>query len=188
LGRPRYAGGMNLRHSVCLTIFLGVLWWGEGARASGMYYDALELVDMVDEASVVVVAKRAVPATTMEMIPIVPPGQKPEVEKYPPFSRVKSRWVVVETLKAARKISRGATLEIDGADWRRKLDLHRRYYVEGVSKSPIYRRYKGAKIENQDQAILFLRESDESLIFVADNAMESIHKRDAIKRLLAKRK
>ena len=152
-----------------------------------MHYDAIALADMVDEASVVLIAKRAVPATTTEMISIVPPGKRPNPEKFPPFSRVKSRWVVVGILKSDKKIARGITLSIDGADWRGRLDLHRRYYVEGVSKSPIYRRYEGAKIEDQDQVVLFLTESDPGLAFIADDAMAPMSKLDEIKGLLAKR-
>jgi hypothetical protein len=153
-----------------------------------VHYEAIALADMVEQASLVLVAKRAVPATMSEEISIVPPGKQPDPQKFPPFTRVKSRWVFVEALKSDRKITPGRTLEIDSAHWQTQLELQRRYYVEGVSKSPIYRRYKGAKVEGQAQVILFLREDDQGLLFVADRAMESMDKLGEIKRLLAKRK
>src|SRR5690349_8003589 len=108
---PRVAGAAAL---------LAVLLYGAEAHLNKIHYEQISLEEIVAGASLVVVARRADPATRETTISIVPKGAKPDPQKYPPFRRVKSRWVVEESMFDGRELL-GKTIEVDGADWEDEL-------------------------------------------------------------------
>lgn len=174
---------MNPRRLFLAVLFLGAL-WSAGAPGSEVFYRELDLPAVVERANLVVMAERAQPFTTTSEISIVPEGRKPDADKYPPYSRVKTRWVVREVLKSRGPLAPGSVLEIDAAHWDSDLGGHRLYYVEGISESPIYTRYKGTVTDAPAKAILFLSGREGALQFVVQGALEAVAKRDEVRRLI----
>ncbi len=160
------------------------------AAAGQVHIDPAELKELVREAEVVVVARPADPLTRKTTIDITPKGKKPDAEKYPPYVRVKTRWEVVEIVRAPKDagLAEKKVLEVDDADFGSQLDLHRRYYVEGLSKSPIYRRYTPRESKpGEPRRILFLEVSNGEWRFAMDGAAESLEARKDVEAALAEK-
>jgi hypothetical protein len=99
------------------------------------------------------------------IIAVVEPGE-PFMQRHsldlgqgiPPYEYAVSTYQVVEYLRPPRAAAEGETITLTGFD-DETLDLHLRYYVQGVSKSPIWRSYIPAHppATATERQILFLR-------------------------------
>lgn len=158
------------------------------ALAGRIHYDDADLKTAVRQAGAVVVAKPAEPPQRKVKIDITPKGKKPDAEKFPPYTRVLTRWEVVEVLQAEKRagLAPKKVIEVDDADFSSQLDLHRRYYLEGVSKSPIYQRYAPRESKpDEPRRILFLEQTDGQWRFAMDGAAESLDARADVEAALA---
>lgn len=186
-----------------------VVFFSSGGHTSRIYHQGVALEQVVQRADVVVVAVPADPPTRSAPVDITPSGQKKNAATWPPYTRTWSRWVVQEILFDAQKetpkkalrvglrgavglqaglqagLQVGAVVEVDDADHTAQLELHKKYYVEKISKSPIYERYVVNGESAQPARLLLLaRESPAGLRFVVDGAAELLEHRDAIAALL----
>ena len=126
-----------------------------------MHYEETKLQSLVEDSQLVVVARVLDPIRTLVEVPIAPKGAAADQEKYPPFNAAVLHFSVVETLYADRKVELPAKLDVVSETLDQRYSLHVRYYVEGVSKSPIYRRYEpkagAVALEPGTLLVLFLR-------------------------------
>lgn len=131
------------------------------AQANQVHYQGVKLEEVIARSTHILVVRRAKPPTLSERIEITPAGKKADPAKYPPYTRTVSRYLVTRALKlpAGEKLP-AKPIEVVGANDASQLELHRRYYVEKVSKSPIYDSYESPtsrKAGAAPEAILFLR-------------------------------
>ncbi|MDP3501920.1 MAG: hypothetical protein Q8S33_16400 [Myxococcales bacterium] len=149
-------------------------------------HDQIELSDLVRQSSLIALVEPASPPTKKTEIAIGPKGGSKET--YPPFTRVQQRYVVKAVLKneAGKKLAEGALIEVDVGDFDTRLTVHRRYYLEGVRKIPIYSYYTPSPPPDAGAAgsIVFVQRSGESWEFTASGAIEHAGMRSTIEALL----
>ena len=173
-------------------------------HAGMVHVRSASLQQIVDDADLIVLARPADPATRTEEIDITPEGQAPDPAKYPTYHRVVSRYRVLEVLAPRAetpgrhqplspeeaRTRMGRVIEVLPAHDRSNLDLHRRYYVDRISKSPSRRRYKPTQLTDGagEPVILFLRAPDDDGRFslVVGRAMEGAGAREEVTRLLSR--
>lgn len=147
------------------------------------HHDQIELKDLVTRSSAIVIVEPATPATVKTEIAIAPKGGSRE--KYPAYTRTRSRYVVKEVLHSrGAKLESGKTIEVDAADFDTRLIVHKRYYLEGVRKIPIYTYYSPQKAPAEGAVIVFLSGSSDGWEFAAAGAIEHLDTRKAVEALL----
>lgn len=147
------------------------------------HHDEIELKDLVARSNAIVIVEPATPATVKTEITIAPKGGSRE--KYPPYTRIRSRYVVKEVLHSrGAKLEAGKTIEVDAADFDTRLTVHKRYYLEGLRKIPIYTYYSPQKEPAEGAAIVFLSGSSDGWEFAAAGATEHLDTRAAVEALL----
>lgn len=149
-------------------------------------HDQIELSDLVRQSSLIAIVEPANPPTKKTEISIAPKGGSKE--KYPPYTRVQQRYVVKAVLKneAGKKLADGAIIEVDVGDFDTRLTVHRRYYLEGVRKIPIYSYYTPtpAPDAGAEGSIVFVQRSGEGWEFTASGAIEHEGMRSTVEALL----
>ncbi|MDP1919998.1 MAG: hypothetical protein Q8L14_27370 [Myxococcales bacterium] len=148
-------------------------------------HDQIELSDLVRQSSLIALVEPASPPMKKTEISIAPKGGSKE--KYPPFTRVQHRYVVKAVLKnQTGKLAEGAIIEVDVGDFDTRLTVHRRYYLEGVRKIPIYSFYTPSPAPDGGAAgsIVFVQHSGAGWEFTASGAVEHAGMRSAIEALL----
>lgn len=149
------------------------------------HHDQIDLKDLIARSSVIAIVEPATPPTVKTEIAIAPKGGS--TEKYPPYTRIRSRYVVKEVLHAqATKLEAGKTIQVDAADFDTRLTVHQRYYLEGVRKIPIYTYYSPQKPAAEGAMIIFLSPSGDGWEFAAAGAIEHLDTRKAVEALLKK--
>lgn len=151
-----------------------------GAVASRVHYESVDLPELVRSADVIVVAHPGEPSRKSTNISVG--------AKAPPFVRIQVQFVVDEVVRGDAAL-KGKSIWIDGANYVQRLHLHRSYYVDGVSKSPIYQRYEGSGDDGaaESMRVLFLSGSGKELEFAVDGGSESLKKLPEIRDLLKKK-
>jgi hypothetical protein len=157
------------------------------AHTSQVHLEAITLAQLVERSDVVVVAEPAVPPSTTIAIDITPSGQVPDPKRWPPFSRVKERWRIIEVLRDAVRhnvpvtpgpaLKAGMVVEVDSAVWGSDLWNHRSYYLEGMSESPIYDAFHDPTPTTKAVRILCLQRQDEGLAFAVVGASVVVERR-----------
>lgn len=180
------------------VIAIVALFAAVGGHTSQTHYQGVPLERVVQRCDVVVVAVPADPPRRTVEVDITPAGQKKNKEKWPPYTRSFSRWTVREILLDAaptslvgaqrtppkKPLQVGDVVEVESANARSELELHKKYYVERISKSPIYEQYV-VDGESADPArILLLERDDKSLRFAVAGAAEFVEHRAAVEALL----
>jgi hypothetical protein len=155
----------------------------EEVHVSRIYYHDLTLKDMVTSANAIYVVIPSDPFMKVEEIDIrnpvqrIMPGSK---KKYPAYQQSYYCIEIVETLIGHEQ--KGAVQILD-ADNESRFDLHKRYYQEGLSKSPVYERYTDGLTDMARQAnmIVFLSQpADGKMQLVCKHAFESINKKEDV--------
>ncbi|MFO0577465.1 MAG: hypothetical protein U1A78_25965 [Polyangia bacterium] len=189
-----------MQRRVALFVLTGLLFTPREAHVSQIHYQTVTLAELVERSELILIVKTAKPAQKQITIPIGTPGPNSLVapsqqkKEAPAFVRVLSRIEVQGALSKDGAELGGKTIEVDSAHWQETLALHKSYYLEGISESPIYERYQpaepAAEPEPQDRSfIVFLRrEGASGYAFVVDGAVERIRNRAAIEKLLRGRK
>jgi hypothetical protein len=150
-------------------------------------HDQIDLAALVKRSALIVVAEPATPPTKKSEIAIAPKGGSKE--KYPPYERTQHRYVVKEIIsnRSGTKLAAGKTIEVDVGDFDTRLTVHRRYYLEGVRKIPIYTYYRPTERPDGGEGaavIVFLTRSGDGWEFTATGAIEHQAQRAAIEALL----
>jgi len=156
------------------------------------------LAEVIASSDVVVVAVPADPPTRLIAIDITPKGQRPDAKKWPPYTRVLQRFVVREVLSdrarngivvpaTSPKLKPDVVIEVDSATNGSDLWLHRSYYVDGMSESPIYESYVAEGTSTSTTKILFLQHQPQGLQFAVVDGFEHIEHRSLVDAALSKR-
>lgn len=140
------------------------------AWMSRIHYQEITFAELVQMARPVVVVKKSTAAPRQKTVAV-----RKLTKSYPPFQFPVATYVVVKTLRGEGPAA-GSEIEVYPADFDRRLDLHRRYVIDGMSKSPIYRTYKPTSYQPDDDVfILFLRNTaDGHLSFFCLGSMEGM--------------
>jgi len=156
-------------------------------------FEALPLGEVMSASDAVVVAKRLEPFVQCNTLCVLPKGsqfegknappyydpddceneEKSLLEKnFPPFISPYYQFEVLELLRVtgdeADFIGEGDTIKVLEAHWHHRFDAHKRYYLEGVRKSPLYAKY-ATSIEDVERylspLILMMRFNAENQCF-----------------------
>ncbi len=149
--------------------------------------EELHLDDVLRRTTVVLLAEPATPTARTAEVAITPEGKQADPVKYPPYVRRWQRWLVRAVVAGSPALV-GQVLEIGEADWQTRLEVHRRYYLEGVSKWPIYEAYcpsyAGGSPPRSAERLIMLSGSAKAWQFAVDDAMESTGQLPKIKEAL----
>lgn len=150
-------------------------------------HDQIDLAAVVKRSALIAIVEPATPPTKKSEIAIAPKGGSKE--KYPPYQRIQHRYVVKEVLsnRSGRKLVAGKTIEVDVGDFDTRLTVHKRYYLEGVRKIPIYSYYRPAERPDGGEGsgeIVFLSGSGDGWEFTASGAIEHVALREQVEALL----
>ena len=166
--------------------------------------EKVSLEQLVGSSELVIVARPAEPPERREKIDITPPGKKPSKE-FPPYFRVRRRYVVEEILYSTSRAASvippfpgqvrvddtpalGAVMEIDAECFKYELDVHRMWYVDGNPKGKLYHVYDAERPPGNSSGsrLVFLeRRGGEHWHFTNDPGEEGIELRARIEKLLA---
>ncbi len=185
-------------HKPLITLTLSCALLGAiEAHTSQVMLLKMPLVELAAQSDVVVVAHPATPPTVTRTIDITPAGQKPNPQKWPPFVWTDARWVVDEVLFSGNRFGLavpadaahakpGDTIVVEGATTSSSLHLHRDYYVDGMSESPIYDSYNAQGTTSSSSRILFLRRQNTGFAETVTGAVEWLEHRAEVVAALQK--
>lgn len=175
---------LNIFTSACVFGVLTLI--GPENHAAEASCCNISLAEVVNRSDLVLLAEQATPPISWEKIPITPDGGQPDSKKYPPFKRHRERFVVREVLKGDARLS-GKTLEVDAANWAEDLELHRKYYIDNINKTPAYQSYEPSSrgAHEAKRKILFLRENDGAYALTVLFAFEVEAMKSAVAELIA---
>jgi len=167
---------MRLLHMV-FSGFIIILLFSKDAYMGMVHPQATGLEELVRRSDVIICAKKSSRHWTTQKIFIDP------AHKYPPYERSFSHFAVKEVLLDDRnKIRKGKSIAVLQAYDGLLFDLHKRYFLEGVSKSPILKEYDcGSPYNSLNCMIIFLRYQDkDTLGFACNAAFEPISSKEHI--------
>lgn len=170
-------------------------------------YDEVPLPRLVHASHGIFVVRPADPPTRIERVTILPEGSAfagrnrppyyeppyhdpdpgPHGDKnYPPYPRGWHRGHVLAVLKALPALVLRDPLEICEADSGSREELHRRYYLLGHRKSPIYEAYRPAReIRAREERLVFCTQRGGRLGLTVAEAFETIERRSEVEALIA---
>ena len=162
------------------------------------YAKKVPLERLVESSQLVIVARPAEPPEMEEHIDITPPGSGPSAD-FPPFIRVRRRFVVEEILQPGKHpsplglaMSRdaapslGDVIEVDSASHDYDLGVHRKAYVEHVHRITIHERYDPEDLPEKPSSsrLVFLRRRGECWSFAVDPGEEGLGLRAQVEKFL----
>ncbi|MDD5044074.1 MAG: hypothetical protein PHG51_00785 [Candidatus Omnitrophica bacterium] len=151
-----------------------------------MHYTGIALNDLVRRAEFIFVVEKAEPFLTTEEIPV-----RKFLKEYPPFKKYTYHFRIIEELYKEDKVSRqGELINVIPDNFDEGLEIHKKYYLEGITKSPLYAKYDtAADFFKADKLILFLRRYDaKTFEIIASGAYEALLKKKEILELIKKEK
>lgn len=159
-----------------------VLWPGE-AHLSRVHYREIALEQLVQWSQLIVVAKPHGARRTTE----VPVGADA-----PPFTVVEHPFEVSEVLKGSLHPKEKEQLWVAGAELNSQFSLHKKYYVDRISKSPIYDSYEPKQAPGEGARLLFLRRTEfrgePKVTYTVLRAEEHTAQRAAVEKFLKAKK
>lgn len=174
--------------TVVAVIAVGTLLPSLEAHTSQTFLEPVTLAEVVRGSDLVVVVEPATPPTRTITIDVTPAGQAPDPVRWPPFHRVKERFVVTEVLRdrlrpgvtmpeGSPPVQPGVVVEVDSANADSDLWLHKAYYVDGMGESPIYSSYRPVGTSAVTARIVFLQRQPAGLCFAVLGASEYVEHR-----------
>lgn len=148
-------------------------------KANQIHYEYMSLEELVRSSDLIVVAKKMTPYWSTRKIEV---KCYSSAKKSPPYTQIVYHMTIKEALfdKSGEKLA-GKNIRIQMPDDESQIELQRKYYCEGISKSPIYRAYKRpAEVDDEDVQILFLKKEDGFFYYTAERAQESMRKKEQI--------
>jgi len=169
-----------MRFRTAAALLFTLLFWPKEAHLSQVHYRAISLEQVVARSELVVIA--------------TPAGERRNVEvpiggDAPAFGYSEHPFSVSAVLKGELRASEKETLWVAGANLEQQFGLHKRYYLEKISKSPIYSRYEPKRAPGEGARVLFLRRTEfrgaPKVAFTVAGASEHVEARAAVEALLA---
>ena len=181
---------MKKNITVLLVMICMLLFNAKEAYMSGAAWVELTLDKVIGNSDVIAIVKKSQPPFIIEEVPV-----DKDQKKFPPFKKQVSLFEIVDILYAndnalqgtfSENVSLppGSTIKVLQAGYDKKLNLHKRYYLEGAMKTIGIDHYKGydTKLEKSKERIVFLRynQNEKMLEFTADGSIEAVNKKDEI--------
>ena len=142
---------------------------------SQVHYEDISLEDLVGYAQFILVVEKEDPFENKETITFNSP-------KCPDFEKISHNFKVMEIIKSMdENLKPGDSIKAFQAFAELRLDIHKQYYLEGVSKSPIFPEYNSKSDFESPQLIIFL---NMNLEFASIHAYEDIGKKEEIEKIL----
>lgn len=165
----------------------------------------VSLQQLIRSSELVIVARPAKPRELKEQIDVTPPGKEPSEEKYPPYFRVRRRYVVEEILYSKSRAESvippifgpvhpddtpalGEVMEVDAQCFQYELNIHRMWYVDEIRKGALTYVYDAEKPPGKSSGsrLVFLEQrGGKGWNFANDPGEEGIELRAKIEKLLA---
>jgi len=155
------------------------------AYANQISYAPITLEKLVEDSGLIVEAQRMESNDTSENIPI-----DPDTKKYPPLKKVLQAYKIVDILYAKDNLlPSGKIILVEPANFYTNLEVHKKFYLENISQSPIYQNYSPKRdglAKGDKTIILFLLSSTtkNSLKYTAQASYESIDSKKLIIELI----
>lgn len=176
------------------------------AKVSRVHFEENSLERLILTSSNILLVSKAASFSTNTMMSILPKGSQyegknnepfyeppysdydasPQLDKnYPPFRVNEHHFKVVSVLKnSSENLHENNEITVVEAHTGAQLSLHRRYYMEGIRKSPIYSSYKPSididSLSSHDIFIIFIDEYENIYQYSAINAYERLELKDEI--------
>ena len=142
---------------------------------SQVHIEDISIEDLVGYAQYILVVEKEEPFMNKETITFENP-------KCPNFEKISNNFKVIEILKSMdENLKIGDSIKAFQAFTQQKMELHKKYYLEGESKSPIYPEYNSKSDFESPQLIIFLNSEHE---FASIHAYEDISKKGEIEKIL----
>jgi hypothetical protein len=151
------------------------------AFVSQIHYHYVSLQDLVRRSPYIFVVKRAQPDSTIIKIPI-----HQDRDKHPDFTHVTFHYEIIQTLRGPKELSPGQKIDVLPANSDEEFSLHKEYYLEQLSVSPIYDSYRSGVDPNAAPAlIIFVGLHDEKRFqLIATNACEDVGRKEEILKMM----
>ncbi len=140
-----------MKTHVGAALLLTLLLWPGQAHLSQVHYESISLEQLVRRSEIVVIATPAGDAKTSKVV---------VGKEVPHFTYSERPYRVTKVLKGELTAKENKRLWVAGANLNQQFSLHKRYYIDKVSKSPIYARYQAGKPLGSGARLLFLRRID----------------------------
>jgi hypothetical protein len=170
-----------------LLLAIGLLLFSSEGHVGQIDPVNVDLKDLVLQSETILVVSRADPYLSVTDIPIT---EKTGVR---PYQSVMFRFNIQDVLFNASKniFSVGSFIEVLGANESTNYDIFKKFHLEGISKSPIYRYYESSESDPTKEKlfIIFLQSHTDdnkkiTLHFTVENAYESIKSKSLILSLI----
>ncbi|MBN1897357.1 MAG: hypothetical protein JW827_01150 [Spirochaetes bacterium] len=169
---------------LCVSLFF--IFFPQVAYLNITHFTDITLEDMIERSGYILVVTKQSPFETRKKIKI-----HPDTKKYPPFEHAVFHFQVKEELYSKDKTSlRDKKIDVLPPDLADRLDLYKRYHLEGVSKSPIYLNYQ-TKVDfyKSKEMIIFLsKKENEHYLMTVNGGYEKLSKKKKIYKLIKKLK
>lgn len=140
-----------------LLTFLSAYIFFCSSAANQIHFRDITIEQLVRDSQIIVIAQKADPYITYERIQF-------QDKKCPAFTKTMYHLKVLKVLyDQERGKLEGKTITVLPADYDSNLYIHEIYYSKGISKSPIYQRFKAiSDIEKDKYTIVFLNKRQDS--------------------------
>ncbi len=157
------------------------LFYPREAFVSQIHYQYVSLKELACMSPCIFVVKRDAPHTTIKKIPI-----HQDRKKYPDFTHVTLHYEIIETLRGPEELSQGKKLSVLPAYQDEEFSLHKDYYLDHLSVSPIYRAYRaGVDPNTAASLIIFARvRGDGRFEYAVCDAYEDAGRKNEIMKLI----
>lgn len=142
------------------------------------------LAQIVNWSDYIIVVEKSIPYITEYKVEV------DDSKKHPPFEGYWNKYKIVELLKTPNinETLTDSTVDVYPAYDKMMFSLHRRYFLEGVSKSPIQQQFNrnSAAIEKNQRFIIFTKkdDEDEKYYFTVKGAVAPLEMKAEIKRTI----
>jgi hypothetical protein len=144
-----------------------------------IFYDEIPLKRVVEMSEIILQVKRSFPIEHTKEIPVIGINKRFPDKMYP-FREISYNFTILKVLmnSSKRELKPNDNISVLEAFNSEKRSIHERYYLEGVSKSPIYETYK-TKVniydvkKTEEKYIIFIRTTGKDRYeFAAENSID----------------
>jgi hypothetical protein len=173
-------------------IFLFLLSGPNRLFANQTFFEDIPLADLVKYSEIILLVTCQKPLMTVKEIKIKGVNAWNPKKPIPPYIQRAYHFTIMKVIKNATGMKLANAVTVFEANDGLEQSLQARYYLEKVSKSPLFQRYPGpvdlnAAEEKGGDLIVFLRHegNPEKLVFTVENAVETADAAGKVEKILA---
>jgi hypothetical protein len=177
---------VDMKTKLLLIVFIVITILGASreAEVSVVVRAPVSLEDVIRWSDLVLVVSKEDPDESVENVPIDDKGV------HPPYKRRNFHFRVIEELHDKTGLNvQGTSIAVLAANDDAQLMMHRMYYEEGRSRSPIFSSYDSGVdlMERSGEFIVFLKENEEDrLLFTVIGSYEAMSNKDEVINLIVR--